>query len=621
MKIIDLILNEITCKTYRHVHGNSLYQIFTEKGNYYIYLKKITPAYLPHNKDITRIQIPNLPAFDEVIKSELLFFAIGYDTVNNVYAVWNPKAVKSRLNRKTNISLYSTYKGQQEVRTSQKLFHYESKQRQDVVIVTLSGLQTVLFNYSLFFNAIETTDQNDMKNTNKNTEYETPYIDSNGKLTKITNPELLTLLKPCFASPYPTYVQAYNIIEDFYGMDRFPKMEFKDWEYLLTHIDWNNTNNRISTERKEKKTKKRLRRRWTNEEMILVLDLYYKLPFSKFSSRTPEIQKLALKTGRSASSITMRLCNYEYIRTGRGLSGGQKQCLPFLDKYKNDRSQLKQDAEYILANYSEHSSVQPNLESKSKKGGTYEDFWRLFIKYNQKHNGPYALSKGTPYKWLCKSCLGINGVNINVVIGNKSCRSEIYINTGNKDENKRIFDFYYSYRKKIEKFIKDLTWERLDDKNTCRIKIEKPLSFRNSDDCEKIFNFFVTSTEQYLKVFAPYSSKYKNNNILEFPNLFSPSTGLCVFLPDGNVIQEKKACDTFIKAILLAGVHKVRKLGYTYCRVPIVSNTKDRKYGSAQHPIGGGLYILTHSNSKDKKRILDRISEELNLNWRVEIIE
>ena len=144
--------------------------------------------------DITRIQIPNLPAFDEVIKSELLFFAIGYDTVNNVYAVWNPKAVKSRLNRKTNISLYSTYKGQQEVRTSQKLFHYESKQRQDVVIVPLSGLQTVLFNYSLFFNAIETTDQNDMKNTNKNTEYETPYIDSNGKLTKITNPELLLCL-------------------------------------------------------------------------------------------------------------------------------------------------------------------------------------------------------------------------------------------------------------------------------------------------------------------------------------------------------------------------------------------------------------------------------------------
>ena len=246
---------------------------------------------------------------------------------------------------------------------------------------------------------------------------------------------------------------------------------------------------------------------------------------------------------------------------------------------------------------------------------------RYFLNYVQKQitsNYNYYINENSTS--LFDEIL-INGVNINVVIGNKSCRSEIYINTGNKDENKRIFDFYYSYRKKIEKFIKDLTWERLDDKNTCRIKIEKPLSFRNSDDCEKIFNFFVTSTEQYLKVFAPYSSKYKNNNILEFPNLFFPSTGLCVFLPDGNVIQEKKACDTFIKAILLAGVHKVRKLGYTYCRVPIVSNTKDRKYGSAQHPIGGGLYILTHSNSKDKKRILDRISEELNLNWRVEIIE
>ncbi len=100
----------------------------------------------------------------------------------------------------------------------------------------------------------------------------------------------------------------------------------------------------------------------------------------------------------------------------------------------------------------------------------------------------------------------------------------------------------------------------------------------------------------------------------------SPKTGLCVYLPDGSFIQESKACDTFIKAIQLAGVMQVRELGMSFCHVPIVSNTIDAKYGRAQHPVGNGLYVLTHSSTAAKKQQLDRISKALKLNWKVEII-
>ena len=100
----------------------------------------------------------------------------------------------------------------------------------------------------------------------------------------------------------------------------------------------------------------------------------------------------------------------------------------------------------------------------------------------------------------------------------------------------------------------------------------------------------------------------------------APKTGLCVYLPDGTFIQEKKASDTFIKAIQLAGVMNVRELGLTSCRVPIVSNTIDAKYGRAQHPVGNGLYVLTHSSTYTKKMLLDRISKAFNLGRKVEII-
>lgn len=101
----------------------------------------------------------------------------------------------------------------------------------------------------------------------------------------------------------------------------------------------------------------------------------------------------------------------------------------------------------------------------------------------------------------------------------------------------------------------------------------------------------------------------------------APKTGLCVYLPDGSFIQEKKACDTFTKAIQQAGVLNVRELGYKFCHVPLVSNTIDAKYGHAQHPVGNGLYVLTHSSTQTKKQQLDRISKALKLGWKVEIVE
>jgi hypothetical protein len=63
---------------------------------------------------------------------------------------------------------------------------------------------------------------------------------------------------------------------------------------------------------------------------------------------------------------------------------------------------------------------------------------------------------------------------------------------------------------------------------------------------------------------------------------------------------------------------KVRNLGISFCHVPIVSNTLDKKYGQAQIPVGDGLYVMTHSSTHDKKKQLDKISQELGLGLKVE---
>lgn len=100
----------------------------------------------------------------------------------------------------------------------------------------------------------------------------------------------------------------------------------------------------------------------------------------------------------------------------------------------------------------------------------------------------------------------------------------------------------------------------------------------------------------------------------------APKTGLRVIMPDGRVIAHAKAKDTFITTILAIGIERVRPLGMKFCKIPIISNTRDKKYGRAQHDVGNGWMILTHSSTADKKKMLDKIAKALNIKLRVEII-
>ena len=102
-----------------------------------------------------------------------------------------------------------------------------------------------------------------------------------------------------------------------------------------------------------------------------------------------------------------------------------------------------------------------------------------------------------------------------------------------------------------------------------------------------------------------------------------PATDLTVRFPNGEVIAEKKAADTFEKAVKKIGTDRVRQvveqLNLRFCKVPVISKRRDEKYGSSQRPLRGGWLLITHSNNKMKKQFLDKVSKELNLGLVVEI--
>lgn len=97
------------------------------------------------------------------------------------------------------------------------------------------------------------------------------------------------------------------------------------------------------------------RRLWTKDELILVFNLYLKLPFGKMHTRTPEIIEMANLLGRTVNSIAIRLTNfaacdpYHQRRGVKGMVGGLKQCQPIWDEFAQNKEQLIFESEKILA--------------------------------------------------------------------------------------------------------------------------------------------------------------------------------------------------------------------------------------------------------------------------------
>lgn len=97
------------------------------------------------------------------------------------------------------------------------------------------------------------------------------------------------------------------------------------------------------------------RKLWTKEELILVFNLYLKLPFGKMHTRTPEIIEMANLLGRTVSSIAIRLTNfaacdpYHQNRGVKGMVGGIKQCQPIWDEFSANKELLIFESEKILA--------------------------------------------------------------------------------------------------------------------------------------------------------------------------------------------------------------------------------------------------------------------------------
>lgn len=100
-----------------------------------------------------------------------------------------------------------------------------------------------------------------------------------------------------------------------------------------------------------------------------------------------------------------------------------------------------------------------------------------------------------------------------------------------------------------------------------------------------------------------------------------PARDMAVVFPDGTVIAEKTAAETMVAVVQKIGVAKVRQVieeyNLKFCKVPVISNRRDAKYGKSQRDLGEGWLLITHSNNPMKKAFIEKVSEDLHLGIKV----
>lgn len=117
---------------------------------------------------------------------------------------------------------------------------------------------------------------------------------------------------------------------------------------------------------------------------------------------------------------------------------------------------------------------------------TYFEYWTKLKDFFSYKNSNFYKDRTPPTESWWPTFSGIGSVNYNLVLRKSELRVELYINKKEKVENKKIFDFLYLNKEKIEcNFCYELKWERLDDKKASRISYSSIDFNFDKDDKEK----------------------------------------------------------------------------------------------------------------------------------------
>ena len=144
----------------------------------------------------------------------------------------------------------------------------------------------------------------------------------------------------------------------------------------------------------------------------------------------------------------------------------------------------------------------------SERGERYREFFQPLIdnlREDQKFTRARRVRKAQPQSWSSFST-GYRGTSYNPSFAvNKRARVEVYVDNGDKDWNKQLFDQMKERKAEIESEIGgDFEWDRLNERQACRISAVRPGSIDDEPETlEEIREWMIDRLIAFERVFGP----------------------------------------------------------------------------------------------------------------------
>lgn len=180
-----------------------------------------------------------------------------------------------------------------------------------------------------------------------------------------------------------------------------------------------------------------------------------------------------------------------------------------IEVFKIEDSKPAYSFKPVVAPSEWQKSGKRQAKAVSAKGEMYRNYFQGLID-ELRENQRFTNAKiAQPQNWYSFSS-GISGISYAAVfVQGDKVRTELYIDVGDRDKNKLLFDWLYHQKEEIcSKLGIELEWERLDDKKASRIAIYRDGTIQsNEENLIQIKAWHIEHLINFKKIFNPLLKK------------------------------------------------------------------------------------------------------------------
>ena len=271
----------------------------------------------------------------------------------------------------------------------------------------------------------------------------------------------------------------------------------------------------------------------TFEKVVEIFDAYSKRAGKQIDARTSILEFLGWDSPDDelfAQDVRIVLASAEFSKelttavmwlNDHGLDIRCVRMQPYED---NDR--LLVDVQQVIP-LPEAAAYQVQVREKEQRGrqeraeryGIRKKFWQGLLSRAAARTPLHSNISPGEYHWLGAGS-GIRGLGFNYVIRQDEGTVELYIDRGAEeaDANKKIFDWLLSHKGEIEQaFGAELSWQRLDDKRSCRIAYTTTIGGWKSEEQKfpEIQDAMIDAMIRLEKAIKPQLAVWKNEPVKE----------------------------------------------------------------------------------------------------------